>query len=69
MSTSYVHLKVENKVGYIEFYNPPHNALPSEMLARLTELIELLVQIHPLQLLFLKVVVIAPFVQVQVLKN
>ena len=40
MSTSYVHLKVENKVGYIEFYNPPHNALPSEMLARLMELIE-----------------------------
>ena len=39
MSTSYVHLKVENKVGYIEFYNSPHNALPSEMLARLTELI------------------------------
>ena len=39
MSTSYVHLKVENKVGYIEFYNPPHNALPAAMLARLTELI------------------------------
>ena len=40
MSTSYVHLNVENKVGYIEFYNPPHNALPAAMLARLTELIE-----------------------------
>ena len=39
MSTSYVHLNVENKVGYIEFYNPPHNALPAEMLVRLTELI------------------------------
>ena len=39
MSSSYVHLNVENKVGYIEFYNSPHNALPSEMLARLTELI------------------------------
>ena len=39
MSSSYVHLNVENKVGYIEFYNPPHNALPAEMLARLTELI------------------------------
>lgn len=40
MSSSYVHLNVENKVGYIEFYNPPHNALPAAMLARLTELIE-----------------------------
>ena len=40
MSTSYVHLNVENKVGYIEFYNPPHNALPSAMLATLTQLIE-----------------------------
>jgi methylglutaconyl-CoA hydratase len=40
MSASYVHLNVENKVGYIEFYNPPHNALPSAMLATLVELIE-----------------------------
>jgi methylglutaconyl-CoA hydratase len=40
MSASYVHLNVENKVGYIEFYNPPHNALPAAMLATLTELIE-----------------------------
>ena len=40
MSTSYVHLNVENKVGYIEFYNPSHNALPAEMLATLTQLIE-----------------------------
>ena len=40
MSTSHVHLKVENKVGYIEFFNPPHNALPSAMLATLVELIE-----------------------------
>ena len=40
MSTSYVHLNVENKVGYIEFYNPPHNALPAALLATLTETIE-----------------------------
>jgi len=40
MSTSYVHLKVENKVGYIEFYNPSHNALPASLLATLTETIE-----------------------------
>ena len=40
MSTSYAHLKVENKVGYIEFYNPSHNALPAAMLATLVELIE-----------------------------
>ena len=40
MSASYVHLTVENKVGYIEFYNPPHNALPAALLAKLTKLIE-----------------------------
>lgn len=40
MSASYVHLTVENKVGYIEFYNPSHNALPAAMLATLTQLIE-----------------------------
>ena len=40
MSTSYVHLNVENKVGYIEFYNPPHNALPASLLVILTETIE-----------------------------
>ena len=40
MSSSYVHLNVENKVGYIEFYNPPHNALPATMLATLIQLIE-----------------------------
>jgi len=39
MSTSYVHLNVQNKVGYIEFYNPPHNGLPAAMLSNLTDLI------------------------------
>tara|TARA_B110001452_G_scaffold217590_1_gene189158 strand:- start:188 stop:937 length:750 start_codon:yes stop_codon:yes gene_type:complete len=39
MSTSYVRLDVKNKVGYIEFYNPPHNGLPASMLATLTDLI------------------------------
>jgi methylglutaconyl-CoA hydratase len=39
MSTSYVRLNVKNKVGYIEFYNPPHNGLPASMLATLTDLI------------------------------
>lgn len=39
MSTSYVHLNVQNKVGYIEFYNPPHNGLPAAMLETLTDLI------------------------------
>ena len=39
MSTSYVRLNVKDKVGYIEFYNPPHNGLPASMLASLTNLI------------------------------
>ena len=39
MSTSYVRLNVIDKVGYIEFYNPPHNGLPASMLASLTDLI------------------------------
>ena len=39
MSTSYVRLNVIDKVGYIEFYNPPHNGLPASMLASLTNLI------------------------------
>ena len=39
MSTSYVRLNVKDKVGYIEFYNPPHNGLPASMLASLTDLI------------------------------
>ena len=39
MSTPYVRLNVIDKVGYIEFYNPPHNGLPASMLASLTNLI------------------------------
>ena len=39
MSNSYVRLNVKEKVGYIEFYNPPHNGLPASMLASLTDLI------------------------------
>ena len=39
MSTSYVRLNVKDKVGYIEFYNPPHNGLPASMLASLCDLI------------------------------
>ena len=39
MSNSYVRLDVKDKVGYIEFYNPPHNGLPATMLASLSDLI------------------------------
>jgi methylglutaconyl-CoA hydratase len=39
MSNSYVRLDVKDKVGYIEFYNPPHNGLPATMLAFLSDLI------------------------------
>tara|TARA_Y100000385_G_scaffold290897_1_gene365947 strand:+ start:15156 stop:15905 length:750 start_codon:yes stop_codon:yes gene_type:complete len=39
MSTSQVQLTVKNTVGYIEFYNPAHNALPASMLTKLSQLI------------------------------
>ena len=35
----YVTLKILEKVGYIEFFNPPHNALTSSLLNELTSLI------------------------------
>lgn len=34
---AYVTLSESNHVGYIEFFNPPHNALPSELLKKLTQ--------------------------------
>ena len=33
----YVSLSESNHIGYIEFFNPPHNALPSPLLKKLTE--------------------------------
>ena len=32
----YVKLSKSQNVGYVEFYNPPHNALPAQMLSELT---------------------------------
>ena len=37
---SYVKFTKNNGVGYIEFYNPSHNALPSKMLSELSSTIE-----------------------------
>ncbi len=39
MLEPYVKLKVENKIGYIEFFHPEHNAMPSENLQKLEKLI------------------------------
>ena len=39
MSTSYVRLNVKDNIGYVEFYNPPHNGLPASMLKSLVNLI------------------------------
>ena len=39
MSTSYVRLNVKDKIGYVEFYDPPHNGLPASMLKSLANLI------------------------------
>ena len=35
----YVSLSIENEVGYIEFFHPEHNAMPSENLLRLEQTI------------------------------
>ena len=40
MEEPYVTLKIENKVGYIEFYHPDKNAMPSDVLSQLTQTIE-----------------------------
>lgn len=40
MEQPYVTLKIENKVGYIEFYHPDKNAMPSDLLSQLTQTIE-----------------------------
>ena len=40
MQQPYVTLKIENKVGYIEFYHPDKNAMPSNVLSQLTKTIE-----------------------------
>jgi methylglutaconyl-CoA hydratase len=40
MDHPYVTLKIENKVGYIEFYHPDKNAMPSDLLSKLSQSIE-----------------------------
>lgn len=35
MSSPYVNLSIENNVGYIEFFHPDHNAMPSDLLSKL----------------------------------
>lgn len=39
MDKPYVALNIENKIGYIEFYHPNHNSMPSEVLKKLEEAI------------------------------
>lgn len=40
MIQPYVTIEIKNKVGYIEFFHPNRNSLPSEILIRLKEAIE-----------------------------
>lgn len=40
MSKPYVHYSVESNIGFIEFFTPSHNALPSSMLQKLVLAIE-----------------------------
>jgi methylglutaconyl-CoA hydratase len=37
MNESYVTLKIKNKVGYIEFFHPNRNSMPSDVLIKLKE--------------------------------
>jgi methylglutaconyl-CoA hydratase len=39
MSDPYVKQKIENEVGYIEFFHPAHNSLPGDLLAKLAQTI------------------------------
>ena len=39
MTEPYVTQSIENEVGYIEFFHPAHNSLPSDILAKLAETI------------------------------
>tara|TARA_R110000868_G_scaffold52348_5_gene165537 strand:+ start:1116 stop:1868 length:753 start_codon:yes stop_codon:yes gene_type:complete len=39
MENPYVALKIENKVGYIEFYHPNRNSMPSDVLSQLEQTI------------------------------
>jgi enoyl-CoA hydratase/carnithine racemase len=39
MSTAYVKQTIENQVGYIEFFHPEHNSLPSSLLSKLVQTI------------------------------
>ncbi|WP_370480005.1 enoyl-CoA hydratase/isomerase family protein [Tamlana flava] len=39
METPYVKLKVENRVGYIEFFHPNKNSMPSDVLSQLGQTI------------------------------
>lgn len=39
MENPYVTLKIENKVGYIEFYHPNRNSMPSDVLSQLEQTI------------------------------
>ena len=39
MAEAYVKQTIEKGVGYIEFFHPAHNSLPSDILARLADAI------------------------------
>ena len=40
MNESYVTLSIKNSVGYIEFFHPNRNSMPSDILIKLKETIE-----------------------------
>lgn len=54
MSKAYVSYQVENNVGYVEFFHPSHNALPSDVLTQLCQTIDAAGQDESAKVLVLK---------------
>lgn len=54
MSKAYVSYQVENNVGYVEFFHPSHNALPSDVLTQLCQTIDAARQDESAKVLVLK---------------
>lgn len=54
MAEAYVKQTIENGVGYIEFFHPAHNSLPSDILARLADTITEAGQNYKIKVIVLK---------------
>ena len=66
---AYVTLTIENEVGFIEFFHPNRNSMPSTILSLLEQAIIDAGENDDVKVIVLKVVETGPFVLVQVLMN